>query len=176
MNQALLFFGLCGSTHSTLINNQGMERVQFSMEYLFRASPSILYKFFTTPACLVRWFCDEVDIQGSIFTFFWSGSDEMAEVIDDVEDERIRFLHRLPGVGIDPPRGTTAPRVVQRLQYTSGPSPPSVTAVNTPLGLGWPQGSSSEQLGPPETRGALTRLHEGQKAAWSAQEMTDSPS
>lgn len=68
-----------------------MERVQFSMEYLFRASPSILYKFLTTPACLVRWFCDEVDIQGAIFTFFWSGSDEMAEVIEDVEDERIRF-------------------------------------------------------------------------------------
>ena len=91
MNQALLFFGLCGSTHSTLINNQGMERVQFSMEYIFRASPSILYTFSTTPACLVRWFCDEVDIQGSVFTFFWSGSDEVAEVIEDVEDERIRF-------------------------------------------------------------------------------------
>ena len=68
-----------------------MERTKFSIEYLFRASPSILYKFFTTPACLVRWFCDEVDIQGSEFTFFWSGSEEVAEVIEDIEDERIRF-------------------------------------------------------------------------------------
>lgn len=68
-----------------------MERVQFSQEYIFRASPGILYKFFTTPACLVRWFCDEVDIQGNIYTFFWSGSEEMAEVIEDIEDERIRF-------------------------------------------------------------------------------------
>ncbi len=68
-----------------------MERVQFSREYIFRASPTILYKFLTTPACLVRWFCDEVDIQGPIYTFFWSGSEEAAEVIEDIEDERLRF-------------------------------------------------------------------------------------
>ncbi len=68
-----------------------MERVKFTMEFIFRASPSILYKFFTTPSCLVRWFCDEVDIQGQVFTFFWSGSEEVAEVIEDVEDEKIRF-------------------------------------------------------------------------------------
>ena len=68
-----------------------MERVKFSMEYIFKASQSILYTFLTTPACLVRWFCDEVDIQGQVFTFFWSGSEEVAEVIEDFEDERIRF-------------------------------------------------------------------------------------
>ncbi len=68
-----------------------MERVQFSMEFLFKASPTILYKFLTTPSCLIRWFCDEVDIQGDVFTFTWSGADEIAEVITDVEDELLRF-------------------------------------------------------------------------------------
>lgn len=61
------------------------------MEFIFRASPAILYKFFTTPSCLVRWFCDEVDIQGDVYTFIWSGSEEVAEVVDDIEEERIRF-------------------------------------------------------------------------------------
>ena len=68
-----------------------MERVKFTMEFLFRASPTILYKFFTTPSTLIRWFCDEVDIQGDIYTFMWSGSEEVAELIEDVEDELIRF-------------------------------------------------------------------------------------
>lgn len=61
------------------------------MEFIFRASPAILYKFFTTPSCLVRWFCDEVDIQGDTYTFAWSGSEEIAEVIDSEEESYIRF-------------------------------------------------------------------------------------
>ena len=68
-----------------------MERVQIKLEFLFRASPTILYKFFTTPSCLIRWFCDEVDIQDKVFTFIWSGSEEIAEIIEDKEDELIRF-------------------------------------------------------------------------------------
>lgn len=68
-----------------------MERVAIELEFIFRASPTILYKFLTTPSCLIRWFCDEVDIQGETFTFVWSGAEEVAELIDDIEDERIRF-------------------------------------------------------------------------------------
>jgi len=68
-----------------------MKRVICEMEFIFRASPTILYKFLTTPSCLIRWFCDEVDIQGDTFTFSWSGSEEIAELIDDIEDERLRF-------------------------------------------------------------------------------------
>ncbi|MCB0568288.1 MAG: activator of HSP90 ATPase 1 family protein [Phaeodactylibacter sp.] len=68
-----------------------MERVKFELEFIFRASPTILYTFLTTPACLVRWFCDEVDIHANTYTFFWSGSEEVAEILDDIEDERLRF-------------------------------------------------------------------------------------
>jgi len=68
-----------------------MERVTFDQEFIFRASPAILYKFFTTPSCLIRWFCDEVDISENKFTFVWSGSEEVAELIEDIEEERVRF-------------------------------------------------------------------------------------
>lgn len=68
-----------------------MEKVKFTMEFIFRASPSILYKFLTTPSCLTRWFCDEVDINGETFTFVWSGAEEEAEMIEDVEDEVVRL-------------------------------------------------------------------------------------
>ncbi len=68
-----------------------MERVKIDLEFIFRASPTILYKFITTPSCLIRWFCDEVDIQGDTYTFSWSGSEEVAELIEHVEDDRVRF-------------------------------------------------------------------------------------
>ena len=57
----------------------------------FRASPAILYTFLTTPACLVRWFCDGVDINTDVFTFTWDGADENAEMLDDIQEERVRF-------------------------------------------------------------------------------------
>lgn len=69
-----------------------MDRVSFEMEFIFRASPTILYKFLTTPACLIRWFCDGVDIEGDVYTFSWEGSEEVAELVEDVEDERLRFV------------------------------------------------------------------------------------
>ena len=69
-----------------------MDRVSFDMEFIFRASPTILYKFLTTPACLIRWFCDGVDIEESVYTFTWEGSEEVAELVEDIEDERLRFV------------------------------------------------------------------------------------
>ena len=62
------------------------------MEFIFRASPTILYQFLTSPATLIRWFCDTVDIEEGLYTFSWEGSEEQARLVDDIEDERIRFV------------------------------------------------------------------------------------
>jgi hypothetical protein len=43
------------------------------------------------PSTLIRWFCDEVDIQDDTYTFTWDGADEIAELIDDIEEERLKF-------------------------------------------------------------------------------------
>ncbi len=68
-----------------------MERVKFKIEFIFKASPTILYQFLTTPSCLIRWFCDKADIQGDFYSFWWGGSEEVAVVIDDIEEERLRL-------------------------------------------------------------------------------------
>jgi uncharacterized protein YndB with AHSA1/START domain len=68
-----------------------MQRTKIDLEFIFKASPTIVYQFLTQPSCLVRWFCDEVDINNDIYTFSWEGAEEEAEVIDDIEDERIKF-------------------------------------------------------------------------------------
>lgn len=66
-------------------------RNEVVMEYLFKASPTIVYSFLTTPACLVRWFCDEVDILGDIYTFNWQGYKQQARLEIDIEDEYLKF-------------------------------------------------------------------------------------
>lgn len=68
-----------------------MKRVKLDMEFIFKASPTLLYQFITTPACLVRWFCENVEIDEDLFSFSWNGSYEDAEMVDDIEDERVRF-------------------------------------------------------------------------------------
>jgi len=68
-----------------------MKRVQIEMEFIFKASPAMLYAFITSPEGLVRWFCDAVDIVNDYYHFYWEGSRETAELIDDIEEERLRF-------------------------------------------------------------------------------------
>ena len=68
-----------------------MQRVSFTLEFIFKASPTIVYKFLTSPDCLIRWFCDKVDITEDVYTFEWDGEEEEAELIDDFEEELLRF-------------------------------------------------------------------------------------
>jgi len=68
-----------------------MERVSFNMEFLFRASPTIIYKFLTTPDCLIRWFCDDCNIVDGRFTFEWDGEAEEATTLEDIENELLRL-------------------------------------------------------------------------------------
>jgi len=68
-----------------------MKRVRLELEFIYRASPTIVYNFVTSPACLVRWYCDEVDINNESYQFYWTGSSETATLIDDIEEERVKF-------------------------------------------------------------------------------------
>lgn len=68
-----------------------MSRVKIEMEFIFRASPGMLHQFITLPENLVRWFADGVDISDDVYTFSWDGSEESAILIDDIEEERLRF-------------------------------------------------------------------------------------
>jgi uncharacterized protein YndB with AHSA1/START domain len=77
-----------------------MERVQVRIEFLLRASPALLYQFFTTPSALVRWFCDSVDVHGdNLYTFSWSGYGEIAKLTEDIEEELVRYTWLDPREG-----------------------------------------------------------------------------
>ncbi len=68
-----------------------MKRVQYQMEYIFRASPSVLYKFFSVSSRIVMWFCDEVEITKNKYTFVWEDSEEVAYLTESNEEEFLRF-------------------------------------------------------------------------------------
>jgi uncharacterized protein YndB with AHSA1/START domain len=68
-----------------------MKRVPFRLEFILRTSPNIIYKFLTTPSCLIRWFCDRVEIDGDQYSYFWEDEEEIAFLIDDIEEELLRF-------------------------------------------------------------------------------------
>jgi uncharacterized protein YndB with AHSA1/START domain len=68
-----------------------MNRKSFTVELLYKASPTIVYKFLTTPDCLIRWYCDECKITESEHYFEWDGEGESAAVLEDIEDEYLKL-------------------------------------------------------------------------------------
>lgn len=69
-----------------------MQRKKITCEFLLRASPAIVYQFLSDASCLIRWFCDHVVIDEDEYVFIWSGNEEVATLVDDIEDELLRFV------------------------------------------------------------------------------------
>jgi uncharacterized protein YndB with AHSA1/START domain len=67
------------------------DKKEFTIERTFRASPTILFKFLTTPSGLVQWFADHVDRNGDVYSFFWNGVEEKASISTFNEDELLRL-------------------------------------------------------------------------------------
>jgi hypothetical protein len=51
----------------------------------------MLYQYISSPSNLQEWFADKVNSRGKIFSFFWDGTEEQAELITKKSGERIRF-------------------------------------------------------------------------------------
>lgn len=67
------------------------KKIMYSLEFPIRCSPSILYEFLSTPVGLQEWFADKVDQRDSRFLFTWNGSTDVAQILEHVENEFIRF-------------------------------------------------------------------------------------
>tara|TARA_B100000579_G_scaffold353315_1_gene307998 strand:- start:273 stop:713 length:441 start_codon:yes stop_codon:yes gene_type:complete len=63
----------------------------FSLEYVFQASPQLLYQYLSTPSGLSEWFADNVNSRGENFLFIWDDTEEKAKLIQNKSNERIRF-------------------------------------------------------------------------------------
>jgi uncharacterized protein YndB with AHSA1/START domain len=66
-----------------------MEKIQ--LEYVFKASPSILYNRISNASGLSEWFADNVIIKGKKYIFVWDGAEQEAEIIQQKSNEYVRF-------------------------------------------------------------------------------------
>ena len=67
------------------------EKKKFELEYVFKSSPSILYKLLSTPDGLAEWFADDVNVQNNIYTFDWAGEEVTARLLSSKSCDFIRW-------------------------------------------------------------------------------------
>ena len=67
--------------------------VKYEIEFPIKSSVSILYQCLSSPSGLSEWFCDDVDIElnGKIFVFKWVDSFQKARLLEDFEENHVRF-------------------------------------------------------------------------------------
>jgi uncharacterized protein YndB with AHSA1/START domain len=61
------------------------------LEYTINSSPKVLFTRLSTPGGLSEWFADNVNINGSQYSFFWENTEQKAEIIQKKENKYIRF-------------------------------------------------------------------------------------
>lgn len=68
----------------------GKQKIQ--LEYTINSSPKVLFNRLSTPAGLSEWFADNVNIDANkIYSFFWDGYEQKAEVIAMKDQSYIKF-------------------------------------------------------------------------------------
>jgi len=67
------------------------DKIKYEIEFVVRASPSLLYQYIATPSGMSEWFADNVNLRGDYYTFIWDGSEEKAKLLTKKNEDRIKF-------------------------------------------------------------------------------------
>ena len=67
------------------------EKIKYELEFRIQASPNMLYQYISSASNLSEWFADNVNSRGKVFSFFWDGSEEKAELISFKNNKYVRF-------------------------------------------------------------------------------------
>lgn len=67
------------------------EKQKFELEYVFKSSPTIVYRLISTPDGLAEWFADDVNIQDDLYTFNWAGEEICARLLSSKSGEFMRW-------------------------------------------------------------------------------------
>ena len=67
------------------------EKIKYELEFPIQASPNMLYQYISSASNLSEWFADNVNSRGKIFSFFWDGVEERAELISFKNNKYVRF-------------------------------------------------------------------------------------
>ena len=66
-------------------------KVKFELEFPIHASPQMLFQYISSASGLSEWFADDVHSRGIVFSFFWDGSEEKAELISSKSNSFVKF-------------------------------------------------------------------------------------
>jgi hypothetical protein len=67
------------------------KRVQYSIEYGFKAKAELLYSYISIPYNLSVWFADKVDVENEVFHFYWKDSVESAKIFKQAFKKKVVF-------------------------------------------------------------------------------------
>ena len=68
-----------------------MARVKYTTEFVLRAKPELIYNYVSSATGLADWFADDVNVNRSIYTFIWDGSEEKAELVTKKINKMAKF-------------------------------------------------------------------------------------
>lgn len=68
-----------------------MTKEKYQLEYNITSSHKILFNRLSTAGGLQEWFADNVSVQGKIYTFEWSGTEQKAEMVNRKDMRYVRF-------------------------------------------------------------------------------------
>ena len=66
-------------------------KVKFQLEFVVKASPTLLFNYISSPSGLEQWFADNVKSRGEDFVFIWENAEETAKMLSKKTNQSIRF-------------------------------------------------------------------------------------
>ena len=66
-------------------------KTKFEMEFVFQASPQLLYQYISTASGLSEWYAENVNSRSEKFTFIWDENEEEAILLKKKSDQYVRF-------------------------------------------------------------------------------------
>ena len=67
------------------------DKIKYELEFPIQASPYMLYQYISTASSLSEWYADNVNSRGKVFSFFWDGIEEQAELISSKSNQFVKF-------------------------------------------------------------------------------------
>ena len=67
------------------------DKIKYELEFPIQASPNMLYQYISSASSLSEWYADNVNSRGKIFSFFWDGVEEQAELVSSKNNQSVKF-------------------------------------------------------------------------------------
>ena len=66
-------------------------KTKIQLEYIINCSPKVLFNRLSSAAGLTEWFADDVRVKGTLYTFVWGDTSQVAEKKNHKENKSVRY-------------------------------------------------------------------------------------